>query len=251
MVIKRLIPCLLYDGKKLVKTVNFKNPRYIGDPLNAIKIFNDKEVDELMLLDIRATAEKRRPDISKLSEFTSECFMPFSYGGGVNTFQDFKELFGIGIEKIVINSLLHTNPQLVKEVVRAFGSQAIVASIDMKKGFLGKSKPYSHCGVKIKFEIHELISYVQDELGVGEIILTSVDQEGTWSGFDFSLYEQMHATIKVPLIASGGAGSAADIRRVLHDLDCDAVAIGSMAVYQAKNMGILINFPKRENLVHQ
>ncbi|MBK0401716.1 imidazole glycerol phosphate synthase subunit HisF [Adhaeribacter sp. BT258] len=249
MVIKRLIPCLLYDGKYLVKTVNFKNPQYIGDPINAIKIFNDKEVDELVFLDIFATKQKRSPDIAKISQFTSECFMPFAYGGGITTFDDCKKLFHAGVEKVIVNSLLFTNPNEVKKVVDVYGSQAVVASIDVKKGLFKGYGVHSHVGTKVNKSIEELILFVQNELKVGEIMLTSVDNEGSWKGFDAKLIQNIHSLIKVPLIASGGAGTIEDIRKVLYELNADAAAIGSMAVYQKKGMGVLINFPKRENII--
>jgi imidazole glycerol-phosphate synthase subunit HisF len=249
MVIKRLIPCLLYDGKYLVKTVNFKSPKYIGDPINAIKIFNDKEVDELVFLDILATRQKRSPDIAKISQFTSECFMPFAYGGGITSFEDCQKLFNAGVEKVIVNSLLFNNPSEVKKVVEVYGSQAVVASIDVKKGLFKGYAVHSHSGAKVNMSLEELILYVQNELKVGEIMLTSVDNEGTWKGFDTKLLNIVHPLIKVPLIASGGAGTTEDLKKVLYELDMDAAAVGSMAVYQKKGMGVLINFPKRETII--
>jgi cyclase len=251
MVIKRLIPCLLFDGKYLVKTVNFKNPKYIGDPINAIKIFNDKEVDELIFLDIKATVQNRPPAIDIISQFTSECFMPFGYGGGIKSYADCQSLFKAGVEKIIVNSLLLENPDVVKRVVTDYGSQAVVASIDVKKNLLGQYIPYSYSGKKIKYSISEYINYIQNDLNVGELMLTSVNKEGTWDGYDFDLYKKIQSLVKVPLIASGGAGSADDLKKVLYDSNCDAAAVGSMAVYQRKGMGVLINFPKRESVIKE
>jgi cyclase len=251
MNIKRLIPCLLFDGKYLVKTINFKTPKYIGDPINAIKIFNDKEVDELVFLDILATSQKRSPVIDIISQFTSECFMPFAYGGGVKTYEDCQKLFKAGVEKVILNTLLLENPSIVKEVVRDYGSQAVVASIDVKKNLFGQYLPFSYLGRKINFSLSDYLSYVQEELGVGEIMLTSVNREGTWTGYDFDLYEKIQSIVKVPLIASGGAGSPDDLRKVLYEANCDAAAVGSMAVYQKKGMGVLINFPKRETVIKE
>lgn len=251
MAIKRIIPCLLYDGKYLVKTINFKNPKYIGDPINAIKIFNDKEVDELIFLDIQATLQKRPPAIDVITQFTTECFMPFAYGGGISSYQECKDLFKAGVEKIIVNSLLIKDPAGVKEIVKNFGSQAVVASIDVKKNLLGQYVPYSYSGLKIRYSLNEYISYLQEELQVGEIMLTAVNKEGTWAGYDFELYEKVNKKIQVPLIASGGAGSPADMRKVLYEINCDAAAVGSMAVYQKKGMGVLINFPKRDSVINE
>lgn len=242
---------MLFDGKYLVKTVNFKNPKYIGDPINAIKIFNDKEVDELIFLDIKATVQNRPPAIDIISQFTSECFMPFGYGGGIKSYADCQRLFKAGVEKIIVNSLLLENPDVVKKVVTDYGSQAVVASIDVKKNLLGQYVPYSYTGKKINYSISEYINYIQNDLNVGELMLTSVNKEGTWDGYDFDLYKKIQSLVKVPLIASGGAGSADDLKKVLYDLNCDAAAVGSMAVYQRKGMGVLINFPKRESVIKE
>lgn len=250
MVIKRLIPCLLYDGKYLVKTKNFKSPQYIGDPINAIKIFNDKEVDELIFLDINATRQNRPPDFEKISQLTSECFMPFAYGGGISTFEDCQRLFNSGVEKVILNSLLFTNPGVVKKIVEAYGSQAVVASIDVKRNLFGKLRLFSYSNKKLQLDLEEFILFVQNELKVGEIMLTSVDKEGTWQGFDKELLKRVAASVHVPLIVSGGAGSIDDIKYALFDCNVDAVALGSMTVYQKKGMGVLISFPKREAIIN-
>lgn len=242
---------MLYDGKYLVKTVNFNGPKYIGDPINAIKIFNEKEVDELIFLDINATRQKRSPNISIISQFTSECFMPFAYGGGVASFQDCQQLFKAGVEKVIINSLLFQAPEVVRKVVDVYGSQAVVASIDVKKDFFGRYRVFSHSGIRNKMDLASLLNFVQADLKVGEIMLTAVHREGTWNGYDFDLYSNVHKSIQVPLIASGGAGSAEDVKKVLYEMNADAAAIGSMAVYQRKGMGVLINFPSRESIINE
>ena len=251
MAFKRIIPCLLYDGSGLVKTIQFKKPSYIGDPINAIKIFNDKEVDELILIDINATKQKRKPNFDKLADMASEAFMPFAYGGGVKTFEDFSKIYKLGIEKVIVNSLIQENPEEIKKAVKQFGSQAVIACVDVKKQILGSKAPYSYAGHKIKLNVFEYINYLENEIGVGEIMLQSVDQEGTWNGFDYDLISKVSTHSKLPLIASGGCGSSNDLKKVLYEYNANGAAIGSMAVYSKKGMGVLINFPIRNNVINE
>lgn len=248
MLLKRIMPCLLFNGKALVKTKKFRDPDYIGDPINAIKIYNEKEVDELILLDITASKEKRRPSFEKVGEFASECFMPFTYGGGVSELDDFKKLFSLGVEKVALNTILFSAPQIVKEAVRIFGSQAIVAVVDVKSSS-GVQKVYSHLGHAVKSDLPTYLRYLEDELGIGEIVLQDVDREGTWSGYNHELIKRVSQQVNIPVIALGGAADQEDIKRVLYDSGADAAALGSMAVYQKKDMGVLIRFPKRQNIV--
>lgn len=244
------MPALLYDGRQLVKPKQFKHPSYIGDPINAIKIYNDKEVDELILLDIKASQEKRPIYFQHLKNFASECFMPFAYGGGVKSIEDFQRLYReVGAEKVIINSLIFESPEIVKEAVGIFGSQAVVASIDYKTNFLGKRVVYSHTGHKTKKNLLEYCLYVQNELGVGELFVTSASREGTWSGFDKSLYSELQETLDIPIIAHGGAGSISDVKEVLYGCNANGAALGSMAIYQKKDMGVLIGFPKRSEVI--
>jgi len=249
MALKRIMPCLLYDGKGLVKTVKFKHPAYIGDPINAIKIFNEKEVDELMLIDINASKEKRKIDISKIAGFAGECFMPFAYGGGVKTVSEFYELYKNGVEKVIVNSLIYENPEVIKEAVGKYGSQAVVACIDLKKNILGKKTVYSHLGRSIKYSPTDLIKYLEEDLGVGELFLHSVDNEGTWQGFDYDFIAQITKITGLPVIACGGAGSNEHLKKVLYESNANAAAIGSMSVYSKRGMGVLINFPKRMDII--
>ncbi|MBT1700916.1 AglZ/HisF2 family acetamidino modification protein [Fulvivirgaceae bacterium PWU4] len=249
MALKRIMPCLLYTGQNLVKTVNFKNPSYIGDPINAIKIYNEKEVDELVLLDINATKENRPINFGKIEQFASECFMPFSYGGGVRTLDDFAQLFKIGVEKVIVNSLIFDNPQVVRDAVNKYASSSVVASIDVKSNFLGKRSVFSHAGRKTEYDLQRMCAFVQDDLKVGEILITSVDREGTWQGYDYDLTQKVVEMASVPVIANGGAGEIDHIKKVLYQSDANAAALGSMAVYQKKGMGVLIKFPARENVI--
>ncbi len=249
MALKRIIPCLLYDGSGLVKTVRFKNPTYIGDPINAIKIYNDKEVDELVIIDINASKQKRIPNFAKIADMASEAFMPFAYGGGVKTFEDFSTLYKIGVEKVVVNSLIQENPSVIKQVISHYGSQAVVACVDLKKSLFCTKSPYSHMGHKIKYSIMDYVTYLENEIGVGEIMLQSIDNEGTWEGYDFEMTKQVAEGISVPVIAAGGCGQLNDLKKVLYDCHAQAAAIGSMAVYSKKGMGILINFPNRNDII--
>ena len=251
MALKRIMPCLLFDGKGLVKTVRFKNPSYIGDPINAIKIFNEKEVDELILIDINASKEKRKIDISKIAGFAGECFMPFAYGGGVKTVSEFYELYKNGVEKVIVNSLIHEDPDVIKEAVSKYGSQAVVGCIDVKKNILGKKTVYAYSGRSIKYSPIELVKYMEEVLGIGELFLYSVDNEGTWEGFDFDFIAQITAVSKLPVIVCGGAGTNEHLKKVLYENNANAAAIGSMSVYSKKGMGVLINFPKRTDVIEE
>ncbi len=249
MALKRIIPCLLYDGSGLVKTVKFKNPSYIGDPINAIKIYNDKEVDELILIDINASRQKRKPNFDKIADMASEAFMPFAYGGGVKTFDDFARLYKIGVEKVIVNSLIQEDPDVIKKVVAHYGAQAIVGCIDFKKPLFGAKAPYSYIGHKIKLSLVEYAHYLANELGIGELMLYSVDNDGTWEGYDVEITGQILNSVDVPVIACGGCGNLNDLKKVLYETNANAAAIGSMAVYSKKGMGVLINFPDRKSVI--
>ncbi len=251
MALKRIMPCLLYDGVGLVKTVKFRNPSYIGDPINAIKIYNEKEVDELILIDINASKQKRKPNFDKIADMASEAFMPFAYGGGVKTFDDFATLYKIGIEKVVVNSLIQENPEVIKKVVAHYGAQAVVACIDFKKPLFGAKAPYSYMGYKIKQDLSEYARYLANDLGVGELMLYSVDNDGTWEGFDNEIIKRLIHEVEVPVIACGGCGNIDHLKTVLYDVNANAAAIGSMAVYSKKGMGVLINFPNRESVIKE
>lgn len=248
MVLKRIMPCLLLKEKRLVKTVNFENPSYIGDPINAVKIYNEKEVDELVLLDINSSKVGSPIDYELLTHFAAECFMPLAYGGGVRSIDDFKKIFRLGVEKVIVNTLLFDNPEVVSEAVENYGSQSVIASIDVKKNDHGDYVVHSHAGKTNGLSLQEHINWVLS-LKVGELLITSVDQEGTWEGFDQSLLKQVNELVDVPLIANGGCGNSADLKTVLYDNNIQAAAIGSMAVYQKKGMGVLIRFPKREQII--
>ncbi|MBC2704240.1 AglZ/HisF2 family acetamidino modification protein [Desulfobacula sp.] len=249
MSLKRIMPCLLIKEKRLVKTVNFKNPNYIGDPINAVKIYNDKEVDELIVLDIKASKSNTDIDFNLIQDFAAECFMPLAYGGGIRKYEHFKKIFNLGVEKIVINTLLFDNPEIVKKACENFGSQSIVASIDVIKNRDGNYQVFSHSDRTISKNLTDYISYVLS-LNVGELIVTSVDNEGTWKGFDYQLLKNINSMTDIPIIANGGCGKNKDLTKILYEIGLQAAAVGSMAVYQKKGMGVLIRFPKRSDIIN-
>lgn len=238
----RIIPTLLLRDRCLVKTVKFGKFKYIGDPCNTIRIFNELEVDELIFLDITASLQKNGPDYKTLASVANECFMPLAYGGGITTLEEAKLIFDIGFEKICINTSAYIQPGLVTLLADYFGSQAIIASIDVKRTIFGNT-------VKVlsgkKNTSLNPIKWAKrlEELGAGEILLTSIDREGTWKGFDTTLVEQVCNAVSIPVIAHGGCGSVDDVVNVIENSSVSAVATGSMITFQKQGMGVLINFP--------
>ena len=244
----RVIPCLLLRNESLVKTVQFNKFGYIGDPANTCRIFNELEVDELAFMDITASKEIREPNYKILCEIANECFMPLSYGGGIRSIQMAEKIFNIGFEKIVLNSYPFEYPNIISELSQAFGSQSIIIAIDVKKNFFGKYETFSLSGtVNQKKKPVDWAKEVQN-LGAGEILLTSIDHEGTWEGFDLDLTKQVADAVSIPVIANGGAGNVEHIGEACNIGHASAVAIGSMVVYQKQGMGVLVNFPDKENL---
>lgn len=248
----RIIPCLQLIGGSLVKTTKFDNHQYIGDPINTVRIFNELEVDELCFLDIRASKEYREPSYKILEQIADEAFMPMAYGGGVKTFEEAKKILGIGFEKIIINTSAYNSPDLITKISEYFGSQAVVVSIDVKKSLLGNWNIYIYDGTKkVNTPLINYLSVIE-KAGVGEILITSIDKEGTWGGYDIKLIKSVTNNVSVPVIANGGAGSLDDIKKVIHEGGASAAALGSMVVYQKKDMGVLINFPdkiQRESVI--
>jgi cyclase len=244
----RIIPCLQLIGDSLVKTVKFRNPSYIGDPINTVRIFNELEVDELCFLDIRASVEKREPNIEILHQISNECFMPLSYGGGIKNFETAKKIFAIGFEKIVINTHAFHQLALITEISNHFGAQAMVASIDVKKNIRGKYNVFINDGTeKTGKEVVEWAKELE-AAGAGEILLTSMDKDGTWNGFDIDITQKLSDAVSIPVIANGGAGTIEHIGEIVQKGHASAVALGSMVVYQQKGMGVLVNFPDKEKL---
>lgn len=243
----RVMPCLLLRNRALVKTVRFQNPSYVGDPINTVRIFNEKEVDELIFLDINASLRKRKPQFDLLHEIASECFMPFTYGGGLSTLDDMARVFKLGAEKIAINSAVHADPQLVRRAAERFGSQSVVASIDVKRRKLRSGYVVCRAGKPAKATPVEFARQME-QLGAGEILLTSIDRDGTMDGYDLDLVARVTAVVSIPVVACGGAGSVSDFRRAVREGGASAVATGSMVVYQGRNRAVLVNFPTKAEL---
>jgi len=245
MLSKRIIPCLLLKDHRLVKTTQFKNPNYIGDPCNTIRIFNELEVDELIILDINSHSKNHEINYSLLKDIATEAFMPMSYGGGIRTLDQARKILEIGFEKIIINSLIFNSPSTVKKLVNEFGSQAIVASVDYKHNFFNnKNYVYANSGNTNTRIL--VLDYCKNliNLGIGEIFLTSINMEGTWDGLDYDTIKMISENVSIPLIAHGGAGTIDHILNIMNYSQATAVALGSMIVYQKKDMGVLVNFPK-------
>ena len=242
----RIIPSLLLHDKGLVKTVNFKSHKYVGDPINAVRIFNEKEVDELAIFDIDATVLNKEPDYILIEKLANQSRMPLCYGGGVKTVEQAQKIFGLGIEKIALSSVLIQNPELVTEIAERVGSQSVIVVLDIKKKLLGGYEVYTHNGKKstginpIKFAT-EL-----ERLGAGEIIINSIDQDGMMNGFDLSLIDKIAETISIPMTVLGGAGSISDIKKVIDKHRVIGVAAGSLFVFKGVYKAVLINYPSRE-----
>ncbi len=244
----RVMPCLLLRGWGLVKTVKFKKPSYVGDPINTVRIYNEKEVDELIFLDITATPQNLIPPFQTISEIATECFMPFTYGGGVRNIKDIRKIFNLGVEKVAINTCAHENPDLIREAAEVFGSQSIVVSIDVKKSLFGKYGVYTRGGRKNAGIDPVTYAKRMEEIGAGEILLTSIDRDGTFAGYDIDLIRMVTNEVGIPVIACGGAGGVEDFGKAVKDGGASAVAAGSMVVYQGAHRAVLINFPLKKEL---
>jgi len=248
MLMTRVMPCLLVENGRLVKTINFKNPAYVGDPVNAIKIYNEKEVDELILLDIRATVEGREPPFELLAGVADECFMPLTYGGGIGKLDDIRKIFNLGIEKVAINSFASRDPDFISRAAEIYGNQSIVVSIDVRKTLFGKYAVFTRSGRKATRYNPVEYAVGMEQMGAGEILLNSIDRDGTWKGYDIPLIRKVTNSVNIPVIACGGAGSIQDFREAVKQGGASAVAAGSMVVYSGKGLGVLINFPKQTDL---
>ena len=248
MLQSRVIPVLLCNLEgSLVKTKQFKKPVYVGDPVNAVKIFNEKEVDELIFLDITATQQGRGPNIRYISEIATEAFMPLCYGGGLNNVGDIKAVIKAGIEKVAINSALASDPDLLSRAADVLGSSSTVASIDVKKDFWGKYKVVIKSGTQNLSMPPEEFAQMVEKMGAGEIVLNSVDRDGMMEGFDLQMIEKVSKAVSIPVIACGGAGTVAHFREAVQS-GASAVAAGSMFVFQGKHRAVLISYPSQAEL---
>lgn len=248
MIRPRVIPALLLKGQGLVKTIKFKDPKYLGDPINVVKIFNEKGVDEIVLLDITATPENRGPKFDMLKDIASEAFIPLAYGGGIRSMDDVRKLLSIGIEKLIMNTSAVETPALLREVADHAGSQAVVASIDVKKNFLGKYEVFTRCGQK-KTGLDPVKHAIEmEKMGVGEIIINSIDRDGTMQGYDLDLVRKVADAVRVPVVACGGAGNLSHVAEVIKEGHASAAAAGSIFVFQGPLRGVLINYPSQKEL---
>lgn len=244
----RVIPCLLLKGGGLVKTTKFKDPKYVGDPVNAIRIFNDKEVDELIVLDIEASRHGREPNYALIAEFAGECFMPLAYGGGVSNVEQAKALFASGVEKLCIQTAAMKDLALVRQIADRFGSQSVVVSVDVKKGPLAAARLFSAARMRTVDGDWQEFVRTAVRAGAGEILLTAVDREGTLSGMDVDLIREAATVCSVPIIAAGGAASLAHMREAV-DAGASAIAAGAMFVFHGPHRAVLITYPRYHDLI--
>ncbi|GCC52463.1 imidazole glycerol phosphate synthase subunit HisF [Chryseotalea sanaruensis] len=244
----RIIPCLLLKDGGLVKTIKFANPKYVGDPINAVKIFNEKEVDELIFLDIEASRQKRDPNYDLIKDLASECFMPFAYGGGVTTIDQIRKILRLGVEKVVINAFAIKQPAFIKEASTHFGSSTIIAAVDIKKDFWGHYKVYDHVARKITNKDPE--KYIQELVneGAGEIFLNNVDRDGTYLGLDLPIVARINSQLPVPLIICGGISSLKNIKDAVEQTKVSGAAAGSIFVFQGPHRAVLISYPSYNEL---
>jgi cyclase len=243
----RVIPTLLLSNRKLVKTIRFSSPAYVGDPINALRIFNEKEVDEICVLDISFN-NNGSPDLNYIRLLTSECFMPLSYGGRVKTVQQAREIYNAGVEKIIFGAGAFEDHTLIKNVAAVAGVQSVVASLDVKKSFLGKNYVYIRGGKKNTKMTPVAFAQKMVEIGVGELLLQSIERDGTFTGYDLNLINEVSTSVNIPVIASCGASSINDFLNAIQ-AGAAAVAAGAMFVYKGDHKAVLINYPAQEVLI--
>jgi imidazole glycerol-phosphate synthase subunit HisF len=248
MAIPRVIPVLLLKNAGLVKTSQFAAPKYLGDPLNAVKIFNEKEVDELIFLDILATPENKKPSLDFLKEIAEECFMPLSYGGGITSVEEIQAILKVGIEKVIVNTKAVEDPKMIQEAVARYGSSTICVSIDVKKNFWGKYEIYTRGGKHNTKKDPITFAKDMDQIGVGEIMINSIDRDGMQKGYDLELIKSITSAVSMPVIACGGCANLDDISKVIHEAKASAAAAGSMFVFHGKLKAVLISYPEQSEL---
>ena len=244
----RVMPCLLLRGQGLVKTRKFKEPVYLGDPVNAVRIFSEKEVDELVILDIDASREGREPDYEVIAEIAGECFMPVAYGGGVRTLEQARRLIRCGVEKVVINTAATESYEVIPETAQVFGRQAVVGAIDVKKTLMGGYRVMAKsASIEVRTPLDEHVQALVTA-GVGEIFLNSVDRDGMMEGYDMPLIRRVAQQVNVPVVACGGAGTLEHLVAAVHEGGASAAAAGSMFVFHGKHRAVLITYPNPAEL---
>ncbi len=244
----RVIPVLLLQNQGLVKSVKFKKHRYIGDPINAVKIFNDLKADELVFLDIGATREKRLISLDFVKEVGEEANMPFSVGGGIRKLEDIRKILEIGAEKVILNSIAGENPEFVKKAADGFGSSTIAVCIDVKKNLFGKKQVLICSGKKTKITAPVEYALLMQKMGAGEIVIQSVDLDGTMQGYDIDLVKEIAEAVTIPVVALGGAGKLTHISDLNKHTTINGFAAGSMFVYHGPRNAVLINYPDKEKI---
>jgi cyclase len=244
----RVIPALLLKGSGLVKTVKFGKPNYLGDPINIVRIFNEKEVDEIIIADISATSEGRGPDFGLIADIASECFMPLTYGGGITSTDDIRRLLKVGVEKVAINTAAAETPDLVRQGAALAGSSSIVVSIDVGRSLFGGYSVFTRGGKHNLRRGPEEYAKQMEELGAGELLLNSIERDGTMSGFDIELIKRVAASVSIPVVALGGAAQLGDFKRAVEEGGAAAVAAGSMFVYQGRHRAVLVSYPSQSDL---
>lgn len=248
----RIIPCLLVRNKGLVKTVKFGPSKYVGDPINAVKIFNEKEADELIVLDIDATATGTPPDFVMIQKLAAECRMPLCYGGGVTTVEQAKRIIGLGVEKVAISAAALADPKLISAIAAEIGSQSVVVVLDVKKLFFGKYEVYTHNGQKRTGRSPVELAQEAEKFGAGEIVINSIDNDGLMKGYDLGLAAKVREAIHLPMSVLGGAGSLADIGRLVSACGVVGASAGSLFVFKGTYRAVLINYPdqaRKEDIV--
>ena len=246
--IPRVIPCLLIEDEGMVKTIKFKDPTYLGDAINIINLFNRFEVDEIVLLDIRATQRRQPPPFALIERLASECWVPLAYGGGIRTFDDIRTILRIGVEKVVLGKVAADDPQIIVKAAESFGSQAVVVSVDTRPRSGGRYEVFAESGTRsLKTDP---VTYAQrvEGLGAGEIFLNAIHRDGVMDGFDLALIKSVTEAVRIPVIACGGASTRADIPLPVKLAGAAAVAAGSIFVYRGRERGVLVNFPERAQL---
>jgi len=248
MIAARVIPVLLIQDQDLVKTVKFRSPVYVGDPRNAVRIFSEREVDELVILDISATAQSRSPQFELIQEIVSEAFVPIAYGGGIRSVEEARTIFSLGVEKVVLNSIAIESPHIVSEMAAAFGSQSVVVCIDVRTSLFGTKQVYGRSGSKASGHQPADFARRMTDLGAGELIVSSIDRDGTRTGYDGELVRSITSLVDVPVVALGGASRIEDLASVVNDYGAAAAAAGSLFVFHGPHQAVLINYPEHDVL---
>lgn len=243
MLLPRIIPCLLVRNKGLVKTVRFDNAKYVGDPINAVRIFNEKEVDELIVLDIDASVERREPDYKMIENLAAECRMPLCYGGGIKDVEQVQRILGLGVEKVAMSSAVLQTPGLVADIAATVGSQSVVVVLDAKRDSEGEYFLFTHNGTRSTGKSVKEFAVAVENLGAGEIVVNSIDNDGVMQGYDIHLIRLVRDAISVPLTALGGAGSLKDLKDLIATYGVIGAGAGSLFVFKGSYRAVLINYP--------